>query len=71
MADQVTRYCFQRTGTVAFAPAGVNQKSNPLLTKKSSPVTSRGRTFSISRARVGESIQRLRCAEVSKRMMTV
>ena len=71
MADHVTRYCFQRTGTFAFAVPGVNQKSNPLLMKKSSPVTSNGRTFSIRRARTGKSIHCLKCAVLSKRITTV
>ena len=31
MADQVIKYCFQRMGIFALAPAGVNLKSNPLL----------------------------------------
>src|SRR5689334_24858040 len=64
MADQVTTYCFQRTGTLAFAPAGENQKSNPELTKKSSPVTNKGWTCSIKRVRVGDAIHSRRCASV-------
>jgi hypothetical protein len=32
MADHVARNYFQRTGTCALAPDGVNQKSKPLLT---------------------------------------
>ncbi len=64
-------YCFQRTGTLALALSGVNQKSSPLLIKKSSPVANSGLTFSIRRERVGDSIHCCKCDRVSNRIMIV
>lgn len=71
MADHVTRNCFQRTGTLALAPSGVNQKSKPLRMKKSSSLARSGRACSMSRFRSCDSIQLWRCSRVSNRMITV